>query len=37
LVGLIRFLTVAFSQKIEGVWHGALTIQGMKLRLDFNI
>ena len=35
---LICFLsTVAFSQNIEGVWHGALTIQGMKLRLDFNI
>jgi phosphoribosyl 1,2-cyclic phosphodiesterase len=35
---LICFLsTVAFSQKIEGVWHGALTIQGLKLRLDFNI
>ncbi len=35
---LICFLsTVAFSQKIEGVWHGALSIKGMKLRLDFNI
>lgn len=35
---LICFLsTVAFSQKIEGVWHGALSVQGMKLRLDFNI
>jgi pimeloyl-ACP methyl ester carboxylesterase len=35
---LICFLsTVAFSQNLEGVWHGALTIQGMKLRLDFNI
>ena len=35
---LICFLsTVAFSQNIEGVWHGALTIRGMKLRLDFNI
>lgn len=35
---LICFLsTVAFSQKIEGVWHGALSVKGMKLRLDFNI
>ena len=35
---LICFLsTVAFSQNIEGVWHGVLLVQGMKLRLDFNI
>jgi pimeloyl-ACP methyl ester carboxylesterase len=35
---LICFLsTVAFSQNIEGVWHGVLLVQGMNLRLDFNI
>ncbi|MBP6091071.1 MAG: alpha/beta hydrolase, partial [Crocinitomicaceae bacterium] len=35
---ILCFLSsVSFAQQLEGSWHGILSVQGMNLRLDFNI